>query len=100
MINFNNLKQVKYEVEEVLGEPVSLQILEVLSEKQRAKIYYSLYEGNVKQAKEILDWGKSKLPRHIPFKYQPINNTLERDLNNLIKPLGSDEPEGKNYDAK
>ncbi|MDR3667059.1 MAG: hypothetical protein P4L35_09465 [Ignavibacteriaceae bacterium] len=66
MINPNNLKELSNELENILDSPISIKILEQLTEKQRnfltALIHkWSQGEEVEKIIKNILDFGKTKL---------------------------------------
>ena len=66
MINPNNLKELSNELENTLTTPVSIKILEQLTEKQRNFLTtlihkWSQGEEVEKIIKNILEFGKSKL---------------------------------------
>ena len=66
MINPNNLSDLSNELENMLGTPVSTQILEKITEAQRnllARLIYkwTLGEDNTATIYSILDYGRSKL---------------------------------------
>ena len=66
MINPNNLKELSNELENILDSPISIKILEQLTEKQRNFLTtlihkWSQGEEVEKIIKNILDFGKTKL---------------------------------------
>jgi 16S rRNA U1498 N3-methylase RsmE len=65
MINPNNLKELSNELENILVSPISIKILEQLTEKQRNFLTtlihkWSQGEEVEKTIKSILDFGKTK----------------------------------------
>jgi 16S rRNA U1498 N3-methylase RsmE len=83
MLNPNNLKELSNELENILDSPISIKILEQLTEKQRNFLTtlihkWSQGEEVEKTIKNILDFGKTKLkPREYSDK---TKNYLENKL--------------------
>jgi len=69
MINPNNLKQLSDSLQEILGTPVSEQILSLIIEGQRNLLARLIYKWSIGEDHQetiiysILDYGRNKLPK-------------------------------------
>lgn len=76
MINPNNLNDLSSSLEEIIDTPVSTQILEKLTPKQRSYLTVLIYQWTqgkevVDTIKSILDQGKKYIPKYIPYRDRP-----------------------------